>query len=73
MTERTEAVDCPIVIDESRGFVLPEMPAAVRRMYQTGSVEVQGYLLRLLADRGVGYVEAHLGLLQSQADFINAL
>jgi hypothetical protein len=72
-TDIPDSADVPIVIDDGRVFLLPDMPAAVQRLYRESSAELQGFLLQLLAIRGAEYVAAHIGVLQNQAEYIDSL
>jgi hypothetical protein len=49
------------------------LPEWLRDLLARGAPELTRYTLELLADRGLEWVEANRGLLESQADYISSL
>lgn len=49
----------------------PNLPPAVAQMLGAASPEVKEYLLHMIEDRGVEWVEVHIGLLKQQAELID--
>jgi len=52
---------------------LAKLPKSVTLMLEKASPEIKQYLLQALEKRGVAWVVANLGLLQSQAEYIDSL